>query len=107
MAEHDALLNWLGTRLSPTHFAHAAISAVVSFVCVCLALRWWWFASEYEPLKYQVSLGVAGVFLAYSLGRLMTGAARLKAERRALARLRGLRGQLALDEPRSLLAPDA
>jgi hypothetical protein len=97
--EHDALQMRLSTRVSTTHFAHGAVSAVLTIVFGGAALR----LKDDLPVGFEVLWmamgGCAAIFAGYSLTRLLLGRSRLRVERVHFEKLKSLREQLKLDQP--------
>jgi cytochrome bd-type quinol oxidase subunit 1 len=102
-AEHDAVLSALSVRRSMLHLAHGAVSALVSGTFLAASAKLWWDFSEYDPEYYQTALAVCAVTACYSVVRFLIGRGHFKRERVELVRLRTLRRELGVDDPRVML----
>ncbi len=102
-AEYDATLSAVSTRRSTLHFAHGAISLLVGLIGAATAGKLWWdFGSEYELPTAALALVALGV-LVYSIVRYVLGRQALRIELVAFSKLKRLRQELGLDDPRALL----
>ena len=101
-AEHDAVLSSLSTRESTKHFAHAAVSVLVSVACAGTAAKLWWDHWATNPEWAASALGLTASCLLYAAVRLGLGARANGLERVQLVRLRALRKELGVDAPASL-----
>ena len=102
-AEYDATLNAVSTRHSTLHFAHGAISLLVGLIGAATAGKLWWdFGSEYELPTFALAVVTFGV-LVYSVVRYLLGRKALVLELVAFTKLKRLREELGLDDPRALL----
>ncbi len=100
--EHDAVLTALSTRDSTRHFAHAAVSVLVSIATAGTAGKLWWDYWGTNPEWAGACLGLTFLCLAYAAARLVMGARANGKERVQLGRLRELRKALGVDAPASL-----
>lgn len=102
-SEYDATLSSVSSRRSTPHFAHAAVSFFLCFIfSVTTGKLWWDHQSEYAALTAALGTLSFGL-LAYSLVRYLLGRRALVFELQAYRRLRHLRGELGLDDPRAML----
>ena len=101
-AEHDAVLSSLSTRESTRHFAHAAVSTLVSLSFFGTAGKLWWDYATTNPEWAGASATAGLTGLAYAAVRLVIGARANTRERVQLVRLRELRKVLGVDAPASL-----
>jgi uncharacterized membrane protein YcjF (UPF0283 family) len=103
-AEHDAVLASLSTRESTKHFAHAAVSVLISVAFAGTATKLWVDHWGTNPQWAASALGATALCLLYAAVRLLLGARANGHERVRLVRLRELRKALGVDEPASLTA---
>ena len=102
-AEYDATLSAVSTRRSTLHFAHGAISLLVGLIGAATAGKLWWdFGAEYELPSAALAFIALGV-LVYSLVRYLLGRRALSTELVDFTKLKRLRQELGLDDPRALL----
>lgn len=101
-AEHDAVLSSLSTRVSTKHFAHGAVSVLVSVTLAGTAGKLWWDFSTTAPHWALLFAGLTGLALTYAAIRFVLGARANTRERVQLVRLRELRKTLGVDAPASL-----
>ena len=100
--EHDAVLSSLSTRESTRHFAHAAVSVLLSLALAGTAAKLWWDYWTTNPERASAAIGLTALCLAYAAVRLVMGARANGKERLQLDRLRELRKALGVDAPASL-----
>jgi uncharacterized membrane protein YcjF (UPF0283 family) len=101
-AEHDAVLSSLSTRESTRHFAHAAVSMLISVALSGTAAKLWWDYWGTNP-EYALSFaGLTALCLLYAAIRLTFARRANGRERVQLVRLRELRKALGVDAPASL-----
>ncbi len=101
-AEHDAVLTSLSTRVSTMHFAHAAVSILISVALAGTAAKLWWDFWSTNPEWAIGFFGLTGLALAYAALRLGLGARANGKERLLLTRLLALRKELGVDAPASV-----
>ena len=101
-AEHDAVLTSLSTRVSTMHFAHAAVSILISVALAGTAGKFWWDHWATNPEWASWFFGLTALALAYAGLRLALGARANGKERLLLTRLRALRKELGVDAPASV-----
>ncbi len=97
--EHDALQTQLATRHSTTHFAHAAVSSVLTFVFGGAALKLKDDLPEDLFVVWMSAFALAALFAGYCLTRFLLGRTRLRDEQGRFEKLKALRSQLGIDEP--------
>jgi len=101
-AEHDAVLSALSTRESIRHFAHGAVSSLLTLVLTGTAGKLWWDYSISNPEWAGAFLACALISLGYAFVRFILGARAHGRERVQLVRLVELRKVLGVDAPASL-----
>ena len=104
-AEHDAVLSALSTRESTRHFAHAAVSTLLSLSFFGTAGKLWWDYSTTNPEWAGGTAACGAIGILYAVARLVIGARANTRERLQLVRLRELRKVLGVDAPASLSQP--
>ena len=100
--EHDAVLSSLSTRESTRHFAHAAVSILISVALAGTATKLWWDFWSSNPEWASSFAALTALVLSYAGLRLILGARANGLERIQLVRLRELRKTLGVDAPASL-----
>lgn len=98
-AEHDVVLSSLATRQSTLHFAHSAVSGLLTIALAGTAGKLWWDWSTIHPEWFLCCIAVACLVAAYSLVHLALGSRANGKERIQLKRLVELRKSLELDGP--------
>ncbi len=101
-AEHDAVLTSLSTRVSTMHFAHAAVSILISVALAGTAAKLWWDFWSTNPEWASGFFGLMALALGYAGLRLWLGARANGKERLLLTRLLALRKELGVDAPASV-----
>ncbi len=98
-AEHDAVLSSLSTRESTRHFAHGAVSCLLSIALLGTAATLWKDFSATNPEYAATFAGAAALTIGYAAVRFILGARVNTLERVQLVRLRELRKSLGVDAP--------
>jgi hypothetical protein len=101
--ELERLQSELASRKSITHFAHSAVSFMVSLILAGTSGKLFWDLEEEKQIWAWLVGAVAVAVGGYALTRYLTGRKLLAVELERFEALKALRRTLKLDDPSALL----